>query len=146
MKKALVIILAVLMAACCFAACKKETAAKKDDSPVGTYHLKTMNGMSALDYLKDQLDGDYLEYALQIAGLTEDEAAAGKFVTAVIKEDGTANLTAPLAHINMDFNWKQEGNKVIFEVKGYEEKIEMVYANGELSGEYNGESAVLVKE
>lgn len=139
MKKVVSIVsiaLVVLMLAATLAACGGSS------SPEGKYVVKSINGLSVSDAIKElagQL-GKTVEEFLELAGIGSGE----EIYTLELKADGKAVMEVKMFSTTVEGTWKQNGDKIELTIDGETRAFTM---NGnELSAEFEGEKVVFVKK
>ena len=139
MKKVISILsiaLVVLMLAATLAACGGS------GSPEGKYVVKSINGQSVSDAIKElagQLSKTVEEF-LELAGI----GSAEEIYTLELKADGKAVMEAKMFSTTLEGTWKQNGDKIEITLDGETQAFTM---NGkELSAEFEGEKIVFVKK
>lgn len=143
MKKFLALTLVLLLVAALFVGCSKSEESSDKNTVVGSYKLKTVNGKTTSDYVKEDI--------LPMQNLTEEEALSNGYTldfvwTFEVLSDGTftTNMVRPDgATEDNSGTWKQEGNNVIMEIDG--EPMTFTFANNTLTAELGGDTLVFSK-
>lgn len=160
MKRSLIAIIMaaamILVFAFTMTACSKDE--KKDkkltmEEVAGTYALKKMDGKTPKEYMvSSTADSGVTEDQLQMVylalGCTEEEFY-NDFLNVTLNADGTVEYSGKLVdfmklmnqEVPSDASWKVEDGKIVTG-KG----AELTYENGEISGDFEGHTAVYVKK
>ena len=150
MKKLIALLLIAVLALTCFAACGKKDDGKAAADPVGMYVVKTFNGKTIEEYLKDYVAAQGGEQAaalvesldldtlLQVAGIE----SVDDFISMELKADGTATIT--MTGETETGTWTQDGSKVTVTID--DDPVEFTQNGNELSAEKDDMSMVFVKK
>ena len=134
MKRIVSIALVILMVASVLVACIKT-------DPTGTYVVKTMNGKSVEDALKEELGGDAsLDDILELLGVD----SLDNLITIEIKSDGKMTLANRMEDDTVEGTWTKESDKLFLTVDG--ETMQAKLNGGELSMSMDDEAYVFVKK
>ena len=134
MKRIVSITLVVLMIAAMFVGCGSS-------SPEGLYKIKTVNGKSMMDSLKeeagDEMTEEQIKALLSFLGIDNIEEA----ITFELKADGT--LSVKMMGEESTGTWKVEGDKITMTIDG--DSVTGTYASGKITVKMDDQEMVLAK-
>lgn len=135
MKRVISITLAVLMIAALFAACGSS-------NPAGKYVVKSVNGQTMEEAIKEQAGQSGVSVDDLLKQLNIDKVE--DLITLELKSDGTAAMNVSLGGSSLEGTWKQDGESVEITLDGQSQKF--TFKNNELSGSNGDQEYVFVKK
>lgn len=136
MKRIVAIALTVLMIAALFVGCGGASG-----SAEGKYYIKSINGQSVSDALKEQAGGLDVEALLGMMGIK----SVDEIITMELTADGKAVMaSAMMDDLNAEGTWTQDGSKVTITIDG--SPADFVLSGNELSGKSDSEEMVFVRK
>ena len=135
MKRIISMTLVVLMIAALFAACGSS-------SPAGKYVVKSVNGQTIEEAMKEQAEqsGVNVDDMLKMLNIDNIE----EMITLELKSDGNAVMKVSLGGTEMEGTWKQDGETV--ELTFDDQTQKFTFKNNELSATSGDEQYVFVKK
>ncbi len=135
MKRIISMTLVVLMIAALFAACGSS-------SPAGKYVVKSINGQTVEEAMKDQAEQSGINVDDMLKMLNIDNIE--ELITIELKSDGAAVMKSSLGGTELTGTWKQDGETVELTLDDQTQKF--TFKNNELSASDGDQQYVFVKK
>ena len=135
MKRIISMTLVVLMIAALFAACGSS-------SPAGKYVVKSINGQTVEEAMKDQAEQSGINVDDMLKMLNIDKLE--DLITIELKSDGAAVMKSSIGGTELTGTWKQDGETVELTLDDQTQKF--TFKNNELSASDGEQQYVFVKK
>lgn len=148
MKKTVAVLLAVLMLTCMLTACSSSSgggSSSKKTSPIGKYHISTVNGKTVSEWIRDEYGNAELYSFLEELDVSEDELNR-TYVRMELKDDETGRVRFLDNSYDESLEWEKDESGIIW-IEFRWSEYECTFESGrlKLTDSYYGE-IVFVKE